>query len=177
MTRFFLFLVLLTGFACPTVMAQEEKTPTESVSRLEKLRAQLRETMAQEMDWKERVRQLEVALAPENLERAFAQTPSLNPAELRENRRRQLESEKAKAEQQLSSLAESRINLENAILLLEGKLNSLREPAVARSEATPPSQTAQNEKPSEKNNGNKASAKGRAVKKKKAHHFRRRTLP
>jgi hypothetical protein len=144
MTRNILLLALLMSFACVATMAQNKPTLSETTLRLESLRTQLRDVKAKEADWTQQVRKIEVALAPENLERAFAQTPSLNPAELRENRRRELESEKTKAEQQLSSLAESRIRIENAILLAEGELSSQKEPAAPRP-ATPQNFAAKNE--------------------------------
>ncbi len=173
MTRTILLIALLISFACVTVMAQDKPTLSETPLRLENLRTQLREVKAKEADWKEQVRKLEMALAPENLERAFAQTPSLNPAELRENRRRQLESEKAKAEQQLSSLAESRISLENAILLAERELSSLKEPAETRP-AAPPSQVAQSEISPEKSDNTAKVLSPK--KKKKTRTLRKRTF-
>ena len=123
-----LFITWLAVFVTSTAIAQNTNVRLEATTRLEKLRSQLREVKAKETDFKEQVRKLEVELEPENLQRAFAQTPSLNPAELREKRRLQLEGEKVKAQEQLSSLADSRINLESMITVAEGELLRIKEP-------------------------------------------------
>lgn len=96
-----------------TVTAAAAQTQAESA--VERLRAQLRETEAQETALQERARQLDEELKPENIERSLALTGSTRPEELREQRRRELEREKEKVRAQLEQLAASRARLQSAI--------------------------------------------------------------
>ena len=96
-----------------TVAAAAAQTPAESAQ--ERLRAQLRETEAQETALQERARQLDEEMKPENIERSLALNGSTRPEELREQRRRELEREKEKVRAQLEQLAASRTRLQSAI--------------------------------------------------------------
>jgi hypothetical protein len=96
-----------------TVAAVAAQTAAESAP--ERLRAQLRETEAQETALQERARQLDEELKPENIERSLALTGSTRPEELREQRRKELEREKEKVRAQLEQLAASRTRLQAAI--------------------------------------------------------------
>lgn len=128
MMRTIFLALLLIYLMAPITFAQEKRSLLQATSELEKLRSELREVQAREADCKEKIRKLEVELQPENLQRAFSQTPSFNPEKLIDDRRQQLEGEKATYEQQLSSLADSRINLESSIQTAEGELVKAREP-------------------------------------------------
>lgn len=127
------FLILSTSH---TLYAQDAATPIVATEHLEKLRAQLRDVKAKEATLQERVRQLDVELQPDNLQRAVSRIPSLNPGELRDERQRQLEGEKTKAQEQLTSLADSRVTLEGTINDAERELTRLKEPNNPKSAAT-----------------------------------------
>lgn len=92
-----------------------------AAQRAENLRAQLRDVQAKETELQSRVQQLEEALRPENIERATAGAGSTRPEELRDQRRRQLENEKARVRAQLDQLAASRTRLESAITTAEAE--------------------------------------------------------
>lgn len=79
------------------------------------LRSQLSDVQAKEAELQARERQLDEDLRPENIERALAGVGSTRPEELREQRRRQLEGDKARVRAQLDQLAQSRTRLEAAI--------------------------------------------------------------
>ena len=86
---------------------------------VENLRSQLSDVQKKETDLQARDRQLEEDMKPENIERAFALNGSTRPEELREQRRRQLESERTNVRAQLDQLAQSRSRLETAIATAE----------------------------------------------------------
>lgn len=86
-----------------------------AVQTAENLRAHLRDVQAEEAGLQIRVEQLDWDLKPENIEHYFAATGSTRPEELREQRRRQLQSEKDRALVRLDQLAVSRTRLESAI--------------------------------------------------------------
>ena len=136
MNQLCLIAIGLVLFIPLSLLAQDKTAVLDATTRLEKLRSQWRDVKAQEAEGNEQIRKLELEMEPESLQRAFAQTPSLNPTELRENRRRQLAAEKVKIADQLASLAESRINLEKAITLAESELTRLREPGDVRPQVT-----------------------------------------
>ena len=79
------------------------------------LRAQLAEVKAQQADLQQRLLTLDEALKPENIQNSLAGVGSTRPEELRAQRRRQLEKEKAGVVAQLERLAASQQRLENAV--------------------------------------------------------------
>ncbi|HEY0404890.1 MAG TPA: hypothetical protein VGC89_04140 [Pyrinomonadaceae bacterium] len=79
------------------------------------LRSQLADVQAKEAELQTRQQQLDEDLRPENIERSLAGVGTTRPEELREQRRRQLEGEKARVRAQLDQLAQSRSRLEAAI--------------------------------------------------------------
>lgn len=87
--------------------------------QIENLRAQLRDVTAREADYKIRLDQLNWDLKPENIERYFSGVGSTRPEELREARRRQLQTEKDAIVAQLEQLESSRMRLEGAIQVAE----------------------------------------------------------
>lgn len=100
--------------ACSALaMAQEASSAAQNTT--EKLRAQLTDVQAKETELQARERQLDEDLRPENIERSLAGVGTTRPEELREQRRRQLESEKGRVRSQLDQLAQSRTRLEAAI--------------------------------------------------------------
>jgi len=96
----------------------QEVSPAENV---ENLRGQLADLQNQETDLKNRLDQLEVDLRPENIERFFSGTGSTRPEELREQRRRQLQSEKDRTTNLLSQLELKRSRLETAVAEAEAR--------------------------------------------------------
>ena len=64
----------------------------------------------------ERAEYLDEALRPENIERSLAGIGSTRPEELRESRRRQLQTQRDGITAQLRTLETSRLRLEAAIL-------------------------------------------------------------
>jgi len=88
-------------------------------SSVENLRAQLSDVQAKETELQARMKQLEEDSKPENIEKYFALNGSTHPEELREQRRRQLESERDRVRTQLDQLASSRARLEASIATAE----------------------------------------------------------
>jgi hypothetical protein len=101
-------------FAC-SVLAAGQEIPSAPQNTTEKLRIQLADVQAKEAELQARERQLDEDLRPENIERSLAGVGTTRPEELREQRRRQLESEKTRVRAQLDQLAQSRTRLEAAI--------------------------------------------------------------
>src|SRR5918999_362412 len=88
-------------------------------STVENLRSQLSDVEKRESELQTRIKQLDEDLRPENIEKFFALNGSTRPEELREQRRRQLENEKARVQTQLEQLGQSRVRLETAIATAE----------------------------------------------------------
>jgi chromosome segregation ATPase len=99
--------------------AQRSLVDLERLSRAEQrtssLRLELRDVQSKESDLQARAEDLDYALKPENIERSIAGYGTTHPEDLREQRRRQLESEKERVRKQLAQLASSRAQLEQAI--------------------------------------------------------------
>ena len=108
-------LVGLFLFACQALATGQEATSKAAQNTTEKLRAQLIDAQTKEAELQARERQLDEDLRPENIERSLAGVGTTRPEELREQRRRQLESEKGRVRAQLDQLAHSRTRLEAAI--------------------------------------------------------------
>jgi hypothetical protein len=81
-----------------------------------KLRTQLTEVQDRQAEIKMRLQELEFDLKPENIERFFAGYGSLHPEEVREARRKLLQTEKDRLTTQYGQLDENRIRLESAII-------------------------------------------------------------
>ena len=125
---FSMLILVVASFFLVTSRATGEDLGSVLVAteRLEKLRAQLREVRARESELQERIRRLDVDLQPENLQLAINHIATLSADKLRDQLRRQLESEKAKAQEQRSSLTESRFALEKTILEAEIEIARLK---------------------------------------------------
>lgn len=83
------------------------------------LRAQLDDVKAQQAELQTRLLVLDEALKPENIQNSLAGIGSTRPEDLREQRRRQLEKEKAGVVAQLERLGVSQRRLENAVATAE----------------------------------------------------------
>jgi hypothetical protein len=109
--KLFVFLLFLT-FISTTAYAQQ---PTSAAESAENLRLQLIEVQGKQESLRARAEQLDEALKPENIERSLAGIGSTRPEELREARRRQLQTERDGVAAQLQILETSRLRLEAAI--------------------------------------------------------------
>jgi hypothetical protein len=106
-----LFLLLLTFSGA----VQAQNTPS-AAENAERLRARLLEIQTREEALKERAEYLDEALKPENIERSLAGIGSTRPEELREGRRRQLQTQRDGITAQLIVLETGRLRVEAAIL-------------------------------------------------------------
>ncbi len=79
------------------------------------LRQQLADVQAREEQLRAHLQELDEAMKPENIQNSLAGVGSVHPEDLREQRRRQLEKEKAAVNAQLEQLANSKRRLETAI--------------------------------------------------------------
>src|ERR1044071_4537530 len=105
----FLIILLLSSFT--VALAQS--------SSVETLRSQLSDAQKKEEELQARIKQIEEDMKPENIEKVFALNGSTRPEELREQRRRQLENEKANVRAQLETVIQSRARLETAVATAE----------------------------------------------------------
>ena len=85
----------------------------------DQLKLQLLELQGQEEGLRARAVELDEAIKPENIQRSLAGVGSTRPEELREARRKQLESEKKIVDVQLTALAAAKVKLESAIAAAE----------------------------------------------------------
>jgi chromosome segregation ATPase len=95
--------------------------------RAESLRAQLRDVQAKENDLQARAEDIEYALQPQNIERYAGGMGTTHPEEVRDQRRKQLEGEKARVRAQLDTLAQSRARLEQAIADADTEVDRIRQ--------------------------------------------------
>jgi hypothetical protein len=105
-------ILLLAGIS--TVSAQ-----TSAQGRADTLRLQLEDVKTKQLDLESRLQVLEEQSQPENIEKSLAGVGSTHPEDLRELKRKQLESEKASVQKQLALLAESRTRLETGVAQAE----------------------------------------------------------
>jgi septal ring factor EnvC (AmiA/AmiB activator) len=110
----------------------------QNSTTVEQLRSQLSDIEAKETELQNRVKQLDEDLLPENIEKYFALNGSTHPEELREQRRRQLESQKTNVQSQLGQLATSRTRLEASIATAEAA--AYRQSALTPTSDQPPSE-------------------------------------
>jgi chromosome segregation ATPase len=119
--------------------SQRSLVDLERLSRAEArsagLRTELRDVQTKEADLEARAEDVEYALKPENIERATAGYGTTHPEEVREQRRRQLESEKQRLRKQLDQLAISHTRLDEAIATSDAEIDRLRKKLEAADEA------------------------------------------
>jgi len=106
---------ITTALLVGVVLTASATAQTTAQDQAAKFRLQLNEVQAQEAAQQARLQQLEEALKPENIANSLAGVGSTHPEELREQRRRQLEKERAGVRTQLDQLASSRTRLEAAL--------------------------------------------------------------
>jgi len=103
-------ILLLSGVLATTVVAQSSAQDIAA-----NLRLQLSEVEVRQAEMQARDEQLQEHLKPENIEQSLAGVGSTHPENLREQRRRQLESARARVRIQLDELDSSHKRLEAAI--------------------------------------------------------------
>jgi hypothetical protein len=94
--------------------------------RAETFRAQLRDVQAKLTDLQGQMDQVDDALLPENIERAVGLYGTTHPEVARDNRRRQLEGQKARLKSQYDQLEQSRVRLEAAVASADTEVEKLR---------------------------------------------------
>ena len=99
---------------------------TRAEQRAEQLRMQLVDVQSKIADFESKLEEIEYALKPENLERATQVYGSTRPEEVRETRRRQLESERARVKAQLKILLTSQSRLEVSCANADAEVDLLR---------------------------------------------------
>jgi DNA repair exonuclease SbcCD ATPase subunit len=120
-------IILLSVFCTTSLMAQS--TMQDSATGL---RARLSKVQEKQAELETRLTQLDEQLKPENIEFALAGVGTTHPEVLREQRRRQLETERTKVRSQLDQLNSSRTRLETAIAQADAasyQLNAVVTPA------------------------------------------------
>ena len=110
--------------------SQQSMVDLERLSRAEQrsaqLRAELSGTQAKKAELAAHLEDVEFALKPENIERATAGYGTTRPEEMREQRRRQLESERTRTQQQLDQLNASESRLQQAIATSDAEVDRLQ---------------------------------------------------
>jgi hypothetical protein len=94
--------------------------------RAEAFRAQLRDVQQGETNIQSQLDQIEYALQPENIDRAVGMIGTTHPEEARDQRRRQLESQRTKVQSQYKELEQGRVRLEAAIATADTEVETLR---------------------------------------------------
>jgi chromosome segregation ATPase len=119
--------------------SQRSLVDLERLSRAESrsaaLRAELRDVQSKEADLEAKAEQIDYDLKPENIERATAGYGTTHPEEAREQRRRQLESEKQRLRRQLDQLAISHTRLDEAIATSDAEIDRLHKKLDAADQA------------------------------------------
>ena len=119
--------------------SQRSLVDLERLSRAESrsaaLRAELRDVQAKEADLEAKAEQVDYDLKPENIERSTSGYGTTHPEDLREQRRRQLESEKQRLRKQLDQLAVSHTRLDEAIATSDAEIDRLHKKLDAADQA------------------------------------------
>jgi hypothetical protein len=119
--RFIVTLILFASLVLLLALSISAQETNNAADTAEKLRTQLSEVQDREAEVKIRLQELDFALKPENIERHFAGVGSVHPEELRELRRKQLQTEKDRLLAQLDQFSASRARLESAIARADAK--------------------------------------------------------
>jgi chromosome segregation ATPase len=110
--------------------SQRSLVDLERLSRAEQrsaqLRAELRDVQAKKADLEAHLEDVEYALKPENIERATQGYGTTRPEEVREQRRKQLESERERVKKLLEVLNGSETGLQQAIATSDAEVDRLQ---------------------------------------------------
>lgn len=134
-------LALLVVYVLAALPCAIGQNPPGAEELAESLRGQLRDVIAKESELQIRLQQLDEELRPENIQRSIALIGSLRPEELREQRRQQLEKDKANVSAQLDALVNSRARLEASIARAEAEADRERTRVENPASPTPPLNT------------------------------------
>ena len=99
---------------------------TRAETRSESLRKQLFEMVEKENTVKARLDQIEYEIRPEMIERQVQMAGTLRPEEIRDTRRKMLESERNNLQGLLTSIQSNRTNLEGTVYRAEQMVEKLR---------------------------------------------------
>lgn len=99
---------------------------TRAEQRAEQLRMQLIDVQSKIADLESQLEQIDYALKPENIDRATQGYGTVHPEEARDARRRQLESQKSRAQAQLKILQTSQSRLEVSVANADNEVDMLR---------------------------------------------------
>jgi cell division protein FtsB len=127
-----LLILICVAASAATASAQDASAIEQ---RIEGLRAQLRDVTDNEARLQTRAQELEESLRPENIQRSVAPIGTTDAEALRDQRRQQLERQRASVDEQLASLAASRSRLEAAIANAEAEAVRIRAAALAAENA------------------------------------------
>lgn len=94
--------------------------------RAEAFRRQLSDAIEREAAMRTKIEQLEYQMRPEVIQSGTATIGSLRPEEVRESRRKMLENEKTRTNEQLTQVLQSRTRLEAAIINADALVDKLR---------------------------------------------------
>lgn len=94
--------------------------------RAEAFRKQLSDVIERESALRSKIDQLDYQMRPEVIQGETAVIGSLRPEEVRDSRRKMLENEKSRANDQLNTVMTSRIRLDSAILNADALVDKLR---------------------------------------------------
>ena len=103
----------------PTAAVSLAQTSPSAAQEVQRLRNDLSQLQDLEAEIKMRLVELDQELRPENIERYFAGVGSTRPEELRETRRKKLQTEKDRLQAQLGEIGQDRTRLESAIVNAE----------------------------------------------------------
>ena len=128
--------------------SQQSMVDLERLSRAEQrssqLRTELRDVQSKKADLEAHLEQVEFDLKPENIERAVAGYGTTRPEDLRAQRKKQLESERSRTQQQLEQLTASVSRIEQALATsevevdrLQKKLEAADKAAIQNAQASP----------------------------------------
>lgn len=119
--------------------SQRSLVDLERLSRAEarsaQLRTELSQVQAKQGELEARAEDIDYAIKPENIERSVAGYGTTRPEELREQRRRQLETERERVRKQLDQLSATTQRLETAIAASDVEVDRLRKKLEAQDEA------------------------------------------
>lgn len=119
--------------------SQQSMVDLERLSRSEQrsaqMRSELRDIQAKKSDLAAHLEDIEFALKPENIERASAGIGTTRPEEVREQRRKQLESDRTRTQQQLDQLNASESRLQQAIATSDADVDRLQKKLDAADQA------------------------------------------
>ena len=119
---------------------------TRAEQRAEGLRSQQFDAEGKLADLQSRLEQIDYMLKPENIERSMATIGTVHPEEARDSRRRQLESEKVRVQNQIKILETSRARLESAIASADAEVDLLRRRLETQQQRQDNSQTSKPER-------------------------------